>query len=515
MRVPGNETNRDRDPRRRPVSPRHRTPAEDHEHDSHRSRGHASPLPPRCRPAWTVDQEVRREEPAVGPRRLQRLRNCAPPMELRLPENTDARELLAEHSTCARPDHPRRRDVLRHVRRPPVRRGRDAAPHGRPARRCSTARPARSSPPRRARRRSGFFDADLPERAARAARGRDRDARAAAGGPAAGRAPPARGPQRGRQDRRAALRRDTAGSRADRRRATRPSSTGCATTLGARARPRSRSSTRRSWPRRRPRGHERQARARAGPRRARQRGGRARVRPPARGDRRTTCPARSTTSTPSSCTTCASRSAARARCSASSRRIYPDRLQHFRDEFKRLQAVTGDLRDLDVYLLDFPDLQRLAAGEDARRPGPAARRARDAPRPGADAPPAAPCAPSAPATRSPTGASSSRARSRRSSTVRELASHRITQRLPQDGQDGPGDRRRQPRRGPARAAQGGQGAALPARVLRQPLSRGRRQAVRQDAQGPAGPARPLPGPRGPGQRAARRSRRRRRRTRPR
>ena len=33
-----------------------------------------------------------------------------------------------------------------------------------------------------------------------------------------------------------------------------------------------------------------------------------------------------------------------------------------------------------------------------------------------------------------------------------------------------------------------------------------RQAVREDAQGPAGPARPLPGPRGPGQRAARRSR---------
>ena len=37
--------------------------------------------------------------------------------------------------------------------------------------------------------------------------------------------------------------------------------------------------------------------------------------------------------------------------------IYPERLQHHRDEFKRLQAVTGDLRDLDVYLLDFPDLQ--------------------------------------------------------------------------------------------------------------------------------------------------------------
>ena len=37
--------------------------------------------------------------------------------------------------------------------------------------------------------------------------------------------------------------------------------------------------------------------------------------------------------------------------------IYPDRLQHFRDEFKRIQQVTGNLRDLDVYLLDFDELQ--------------------------------------------------------------------------------------------------------------------------------------------------------------
>ena len=37
--------------------------------------------------------------------------------------------------------------------------------------------------------------------------------------------------------------------------------------------------------------------------------------------------------------------------------IYPERLQHHRDEFKRLQAITGDLRDLDVYLLDFPALR--------------------------------------------------------------------------------------------------------------------------------------------------------------
>ncbi|WP_270029738.1 CYTH and CHAD domain-containing protein [Solirubrobacter phytolaccae] len=38
--------------------------------------------------------------------------------------------------------------------------------------------------------------------------------------------------------------------------------------------------------------------------------------------------------------------------------IYPsERLEHFRTEFKRLQAETGDLRDMDVYLLDFDDLQ--------------------------------------------------------------------------------------------------------------------------------------------------------------
>jgi CHAD domain-containing protein len=46
--------------------------------------------------------------------------------------------------------------------------------------------------------------------------------------------------------------------------------------------------------------------------------------------------------------------------------IYPERLQHFRDEFKRLQGVTGDLRDLDVYLLDF-DALRAALPEKMRR----------------------------------------------------------------------------------------------------------------------------------------------------
>jgi CHAD domain-containing protein len=38
--------------------------------------------------------------------------------------------------------------------------------------------------------------------------------------------------------------------------------------------------------------------------------------------------------------------------------IYPaERLEHFRAEFKRLQQATSDLRDLDVYLLDFDGLR--------------------------------------------------------------------------------------------------------------------------------------------------------------
>jgi len=37
--------------------------------------------------------------------------------------------------------------------------------------------------------------------------------------------------------------------------------------------------------------------------------------------------------------------------------VYPERLEHFREEFKRIQAITGELRDLDVYLLDLPALK--------------------------------------------------------------------------------------------------------------------------------------------------------------
>ena len=73
--------------------------------------------------------------------------------------------------------------------------------------------------------------------------------------------------------------------------------------------------------------------------------------------------------------------------------------------------------------------------------------------------------------------------------------------------DGGRDRRRQPARGAARAAQARQGAALPARAVRQPVRRRRRQAAGLDAQGPAGGARALPGPRGADRAAARGARR--------
>ena len=101
-------------------------------------------------------------------------------------------------STCA-PGRARTGDddVLRHVRRPPARRGRDAAPRRRAARRCSTARRGEElAARRRAPPPGGCSTHDLPDAAARAARGRDRDARAAAGRPGARRAAAARRAQR-------------------------------------------------------------------------------------------------------------------------------------------------------------------------------------------------------------------------------------------------------------------------------------------------------------------------------
>ena len=170
---------------------------------------------------------------------------------------------------------------------------------------------------------------------------------------------------------------------------------------------------------------------------ARDRGRRDRVRPPARGDRREPArdarrrrlrvPARPARRGPPHALAAAPVQDASTR----------ERLQHFRDEFKRLQQVTGDLRDLDVYLLDFDDLRDVAAGGHAGRPRPAAQRARAPPREGADrhAPGAAGAADAGRAAR--VARSSSR---RRRPSERTVARARLAPdhaRLPQDGQDGP------------------------------------------------------------------------------
>ena len=39
----------------------------------------------------------------------------------------------------------------------------------------------------------------------------------------------------------------------------------------------------------------------------------------------------------------------------------PEGLTHFRAEFRWLQQVTGDARDMDVYLLGFEELRALVA----------------------------------------------------------------------------------------------------------------------------------------------------------
>ena len=93
---------------------------------------------------------------------------------------------------------------------------------------------------------------------------------------------------------------------------------------------------------------------------ARRRGRRRRAARAARGDRGEPRRARSPTSTASSCTISGSRSGARARSSASSSAAFPpDELAHFRAEFRWLQQVTGDVRDLDVYVLEFDEMRAL------------------------------------------------------------------------------------------------------------------------------------------------------------
>ena len=97
--------------------------------------------------------------------------------------------------------------------------------------------------------------------------------------------------------------------------------------------------------------------------------------------RRPTSPARSRTSTPSSCTTCACRSGAPApSCASCAACSTPRERARLRDELKWAQALTGPVRDLDVQLLEWPELDGRLAGERRRRARAAARAARAPPR---------------------------------------------------------------------------------------------------------------------------------------
>ena len=129
--------------------------------------------------------------------------------------------------------------------------------------------------------------------------------------------------------------------------------------------------------------------------------------------------------------------------------IYPAAgLAHFREEFKRIQGITGDLRDLDVYLLDLPALKASLPRADAGRPRPPQTPSRAPPREGAHRHPASPEGaahhPGAPGVGD---VHPQRAEERSQRPVARVAPHPL--RLQADGQDGTGDRRRQPGRGPA------------------------------------------------------------------
>ena len=228
---------------------------------------------------------------------------------------------------------------------------------------------------------------------------------------------------------------------------------------------------------------------------------------------RPTSRARSTTSTPSSCTTCASRSGARARCCASSRTSTTRSARaHLRDELKWAQALTGPVRDLDVQLLEWHELaaharptaraaeleplRALLARRRARELREAAARpARQALRGGA----ARPGARWRRAAARPTSGRTPRA------PIEAVAGERIREGLP---------------RGWCATAAGSTTTARPRRCTTCAsaarscatcsscsAARSRAEVVKPmvvDAQGPPGGARPLPGPRGAGRDAARR-----------
>ena len=184
----------------------------------------------------------------------------------------------------------------------------------------------------------------------------------------------------------------------------------------------------------------------------------------------------------------------------------PAERQRLRDELRWAQALTGPVRDLDVQLLEWNDLVALLPPERAPELEPlrallARRRARELTklRRGLRSKrfTAALEAWRALATGPGPDEAADAAR-----PIEAVAGHRIRRvyrRMVSDGSRIDDDT---PGRGAARAAQARQGAALPARAVRQPVPGGRGQAAGVDAQGPPSGARALPGPRRPDRAAA-------------
>ncbi len=182
----------------------------------------------------------------------------------------------------------------------------------------------------------------------------------------------------------------------------------------------------------------------------------------------------------------------------------PRAWRKLRDELKWAQQLTGPVRDLDVELLEWGELAALLPSQRAPDLEPlrrllARRRAAELAKlrrglrskrfaAALDAWRTLPA--------DPEGANADAA-------DRGGGGRADPQGLPADGARRQRDRRRQPRRGAARSPQAGQGAALPAGAVRQPVSQVRGQADDLHPQGLAGGARALPGSRGPDRAAAR------------
>ena len=161
----------------------------------------------------------------------------------------------------------------------------------------------------------------------------------------------------------------------------------------------------------------------------------------------------------------------------------PEPLRVFRDEFRELQVLTGPTRDLDVQLLEFGDLtSALPAGEaadvaplrtllEARLADERATMVR-----GLQSERTAALLGNWSAFLDALVAAPEDDRPDAARPVADVAGERIGKVYRRMVKMGARDRRRQPARGAARPAQEGQGAALPARVLRVAVSARGRQA---------------------------------------